>query len=159
MQGLLPKRQNEIAVKMGELVEQELLSLDDVFDKINGPEVQEKLIEKMTELMRDKLAGLLPRIIPPKLTQIIVDALEKILRQEAPNLMEQLFQSGKEYLSEEIQISKIVEDKINDYDLKELEDMIRGVSIEELTFIEILGGVVGFFIGIIQVLILTLFPI
>ncbi|MEA1959706.1 MAG: DUF445 family protein [Bacillota bacterium] len=158
VQGLLHKRQSEIAVKLGELVEQELLSLDDVFDKINTPEVQEKLIEKISELMKDRLVGLLPRIIPPKLTQIIIESLEKILRQEAPDIMERFIESGKEYLTQEIQISKIVEEKVKDYDLKELEDMIRGISIEELTFIEILGGVVGFVIGIVQVAILCLFP-
>ena len=158
MQGLLPKRQSELAVKLGELVENELLSLDDVFDKINGPEVQEKLIRKLSEIMRDKLEGLLPRIIPPKLTQLIVDAMEKLLLQEAPNIVKEILESGKGYLTEEIQISKIVEEKVNAFDLQELEDIIRGISSEEIKFIEVLGGVVGLLIGIVQVVILWLFP-
>lgn len=157
VQGLLPKRQSQIASSLGELVDQELLSLDDVFDKIDGPEIQEKLVEKISHLMRERIGDVMPRVIPGRLIQIIVEALDRLLRQEAPGLMNQVMESGKDYLRNEIQISKIVEDKINDYDLKQLEDMIRGVSMEELTFIEVLGGVVGFIIGLVQVLILCLF--
>ena len=49
-----------------------------------------------------------------------------------------------------IKVSKIVEDKVNDFDLDQLEEMIRGVSSPELRAIEILGGVLGLIIGIVQ---------
>ena len=154
MQGVLPKRQAQIAASLGELVEKELLSLDDVMDRINTPEIQQKLVDKISAMIRDRLIELLPKIIPGRLIQIIIDALDKIMSQESAQIIEQLFKSGGEYLTNEIQISKIVEEKVNAYDLKQLEDIIKGISAPELTFIEFLGGVMGFIIGLVQILIL-----
>ena len=156
VQGVLPRRQAEIATSLGELVEKELLSLDDVMERINTPENQERLVAKISQVMRDRLSELLPRIIPRRLIQIIVDTLDKILSQESAHLIDQLFKAGSEYLTREIQISKIVEEKINAYDLKQLEDIIKGISAPELTFIEVLGGVMGFVIGLVQVVILLI---
>lgn len=158
VQGVLPKRQAQIAISLGELVDKELLSMDDVLERINTPEVQAKLVAKVSELMKDRLGELLPRIIPGRLIQIIVDALDKILLQESSQMIDQLFNSGRDFLTQEIQISKIVEEKVNAFDLQQLEDMIKGVSAPELTFIEVLGGVMGFIIGLVQVAILLFMP-
>ncbi len=154
VQGILPKRQAQIAVSLGELVEKELLSLDDVLDKINTPEIQQKLVDKVSVMVKVRLTELLPRIIPGRLIQIIVDTLDKILIQESAQIIEQMFTFGSEYLTSEIHISKIVEDKVNAFDLQQLEDLIKGISAPELTFIEVLGGVMGFIIGLVQVIIL-----
>lgn len=158
VQGVLPKRQAQIAQSLGELVDKELLSLDDLLERMNSPEIQEELVNKISEFMKDRLGELLPRIIPGRLIQIIVDTLDKILRQESANLIDQLFIGGREYLSEEIQVSKIVEEKVNAYDLDQLEAMIKGISAPELTFIEVLGGVMGFIIGLVQVAIILFLP-
>lgn len=154
VQGILPKRQSQIAVSLGELVEKELLSMDDVLEQINTPDNQQILVAKISAMIRERLAELLPRIIPGRLIQIIIDALDKILIQESAQIIEQLFRSGSEYLTKEIHISKIVEDKVNAFDLKQLEDIIKGISAPELTFIEVLGAVMGFTIGLVQVIIL-----
>jgi uncharacterized membrane protein YheB (UPF0754 family) len=154
VQGILPKRQAQIAVSLGELVEKELLSLDDVLDKINTPEIQQKLIDKVSAMVKGRLTELLPKIIPGRLIQIIVDTLDKIMMQESAQIIEQLFKSGSEFLTNEIHISKIVEDKVNAFDLQQLEDVIKGISAPELTFIKVLGGVMGFIIGLVQVIIL-----
>jgi len=154
--GLLPKRRAEVAIALGELVEEQLLSIDDLFDKINTPEMREKIVVRLVELLRDKLNGILPRIIPGKVMQIISDTLEKVIRQEAEDMIHEIIESGREYLTHEIQIKKIVEDKVNGFDLSQLEDMIVGVSSPEIRFIEIMGGVLGFIIGLGQVAILLL---
>lgn len=158
VQGVLPKRQVQIARSLGELVDKELLSMDDLLERINTPETQEKLVEKISEVLKVRLAELLPRIIPGRLIQMITDTMDKIMRQEAAHMIDELFISGREYLTEEIQISKIVEEKVNAYELDQLEAMIKGVSAPELTFIEVLGGVMGFIIGLVQVAIILFVP-
>jgi len=154
--GLLPKRRAEVAIALGQLVEEQLLSVDDLFDKINTPEMREKIVVKLVDLLRNKLNNMLPRIIPGKVMQIISDTLEKVIRQEAEDMIHEIIESGRDYLTREIQIKKIVEDKVNGFDLKQLEDMILGVSSPEIRFIEIMGGVLGFIIGLAQVAILLL---
>ena len=150
LQGVLPKRQADIAASVGELVEERLLSLDEVIDQVNTPEVRERLVVTITDVMRDKLDSMLPRFIPPRAIQLIADALEKVVRQEADQIISQVVESVRDYLTTEIQIKQIVEDKINQFDLDELEDLVRGVASTELRFIEILGGVLGFIIGLVK---------
>src|SRR5688572_5196761 len=60
MQGLLPKRQSQIATSLGELVEEQLLSVEDLFDQFEGPEIQDKLINQISQLMRARIADVLP---------------------------------------------------------------------------------------------------
>ena len=158
LQGLLPKRQADIAKSLGELVEDQLLSVDDIFDKLNTPQVQDKLVNSAATLVRDKLDNMLPRIIPAKLLQLIGDSIEKVLRQEAASWIAQFMETERTYITREIEVKKIVEEKVNDFNLDEMEAMIKGVSSPELRFIEILGGVLGFIIGLIQDIIIVIFP-
>ncbi|HBQ85176.1 MAG TPA: DUF445 domain-containing protein [Syntrophomonas sp.] len=158
LQGLLPKRQADIAKSLGELVENQLLSVDDIFDRLNTPQVQDKLVNSVATLVRDKLDNMLPRIIPAKLLQLIGDSIEKVLRQEAASWIAQFMETERTYITREIEVKKIVEEKVNDFNLDEMEAMIKGVSSPELRFIEILGGILGFIIGLIQDVIIMLFP-
>lgn len=154
--GLLPKRKAEIAVKLGQLVEEQLFSIDDLFERIDTPETYSLLSSELSHIVREKLYALLPRIIPGKVSALIADNLERILQQEAPAVFNQLLATGRDYLNEEIQIKQIVENRVMALDLDELEMMIREVSGTEIRFIELLGGILGFVIGLVQLLIITL---
>jgi len=156
LQGLLPKRHTEIAEKIGELVENQLFSLEDITRKINTPEFHAQIIKSINDSVRTRLKHILPGFLPGKVYELITEVVEKILYQEAPAIIEQVFNAGQAYLSEEVKISKIVAEKIKALDLDQLEKLVKGVSSSELRFIEILGGVLGFFIGVIQLLILNL---
>ncbi len=158
-QGLLPKRQADIAVSLGELVEEELLSLDEIFDEVDTPEVQAKIMDKINELLISRVVSIIPTFLPSRVTNLIAENLSRLLRQEAPNIINQIISSARDYLTEEIKISAIVEDKINEFDLDELEEMIRGISSTEIRFIEVLGGILGFIIGLFQLGFIYLFPI
>jgi len=124
--------------------------MDDLFEKINTPEVREQISKLIINAVKSRLGEIMPRIVPGKVTQVIADGLEKVIRQEAENLIRKSFQAGQEYLNNEIKVSQIVEDKVNDFDLDQLEEMIRGISSPEIRAIEILGGVLGLIIGIVQ---------
>ncbi len=154
--GLLPKRQAEIAVRLGQLVEEQLLSIDDLFERVDTPQTYSRLSSELSRIVREKLYHLLPRIIPSKVNTLIVDNLDRVLQQEAPEIIKQMLNTGKDHLKDEVQISKLVEDRVVALDLEELERLVRGVSGNEIKFIEILGGILGFIIGLFQLLILYL---
>lgn len=158
VQGLLPKRQADIATSVGTLVEEQLFSMDELMDRIDNPDMHVKIADKLAEMARNKIDTVLPSILPGKITRLITDNLERMLRQEVPGLVRQVMASGRDYLTEEVNVKKMIEDKINAFELDQLEEMIKGVSSPEIRFIEILGGVLGLLIGLIQVLFLVLFP-
>ncbi|MBC7076575.1 MAG: DUF445 family protein, partial [Syntrophomonadaceae bacterium] len=124
LQGLLPKRQADIARSVGEIVEKELLSLEDVLAKINTPQMYRKITAKLVAVARDRLNSVMPSIIPSRFIRVMGDNLERVLRQEVPNLIRQVLESESEYMGREIRVKRIVEEKINSFDLNKLERMI-----------------------------------
>lgn len=158
LQGLLPKRQREIAGSIGELIEERLLSLDDLFDSVDTPEVKRRILSEIVQALKVRLRKTSLRIAPDKLYRLIEDSLEKIVRHEADQIINKAIESGRESVTAQYSVQKMVEDKINSLDLNELEKMIRQVSSTELRFIEILGGILGFLLGLVQVAIILLFP-
>ncbi|MGI6420928.1 MAG: DUF445 domain-containing protein [Syntrophomonadaceae bacterium] len=156
--GLLPKRRKDLARSIGAIVEEELLSLEDIFAHIDTPLVRESLVNKIMEIIRTRVADAVPGFVPGRIANLLGNSVDRVLRQEAEDIISQVMKASQLYLSEEIKIKGIVEEKINQLDIGQLEDMLRKVSSSELRFIEILGGVLGFIIGIIQIIILLVFP-
>jgi len=54
-------------------------------------------------------------------------------------------------------LANLVEEKINSFDLFQLEELVLKVAKDELRYIEVFGALIGLIIGIIQVAFLTLF--
>jgi uncharacterized membrane protein YheB (UPF0754 family) len=59
-------------------------------------------------------------------------------------------------LSQKINIEKMVADKVNNFSSDKLEEILQSVMKKEFRFIELIGGVFGFFIGLIQLLLVYL---
>ena len=59
-----------------------------------------------------------------------------------------------EQILKEINIAKVVEEKIDSFDVMQLEDMIFGIMSKELKAIVYLGAVLGFIMGWLNVLII-----
>lgn len=157
-QGLLPRRQEELAAKIGEVVERELLSTADLVDQINTPEVQERLVDIIVEAVRNRMSEIMPRrLVSLNLVKTIAEVMETALRREAGNLLAQVIETGREELEARVQVKKIVKEKIMSFDIVELERLVKEVSGRELRHIEILGGILGFIIGMIQLAIIRLF--
>jgi uncharacterized membrane protein YheB (UPF0754 family) len=53
-----------------------------------------------------------------------------------------------------LDVSEIVRTKVEAFDLTKLEAIIHEVSARELKTIEVLGGVLGFLVGLVQVAIM-----
>lgn len=157
-QGLLPRRQEEIAAKIGEVVERELLSVDDLVDHFSGPEMQDKMVKIVAEKVRTRLEEAMPRLVPHNLTRVLADMVEGILLRESPALVSQVIESAGQQLNAEFRVSEIVKTRILAFDVLQMEDLVKEVASKELRRIEILGGVLGFLIGMIQVAIIRFFP-
>ena len=55
-------------------------------------------------------------------------------------------------LKEEVNIEAIVYDKVINFSSDKMEEVLYSIMNKEFKFIEVLGGVLGFFIGMIQLL-------
>jgi uncharacterized membrane protein YheB (UPF0754 family) len=150
--GLVPKRKADLAEKIAQTVEKELISHKDIRAIIQtedfNAQMSSVLRAKIEEFIIAKIGSnsLLSMFVTTdtiaKLSLVIMDELEKQL----PGIIDDMFQKVEQKLDFNI----IIRDKIMSYDLSKLESIIYNIADKELKAIEYLGGVLGFVVGLIQ---------
>jgi uncharacterized membrane protein YheB (UPF0754 family) len=158
-QGIFPKRQQQFAEKLGKLVSNEFLSFTDIEEKISSPENLKKvmpLIEQhIDEFLRHKLSDEMPVIsmfIGDKTINKMKGAFMKELELIFPQLMKQF--AGN--LKTELDLEHIVINKVSNFSSDKLEELLYQIMSKEFRFVEIIGAVIGFIIGIVQIIITQL---
>ncbi|MCH4889509.1 DUF445 family protein [Acidaminobacter sp. JC074] len=156
LQGVIPKRRDEIAKSIAETVEAELLSVDEIMDQLiegtDKKDILEMLKNKIISMTEGKLPGLLSAF-----SGTINKYIEDIIDSKGEELLDEMTEVLVHKATSSISISKMVEEKISGFELDEIETMILKIAKNELRHIEILGGVLGFLIGITQGLLFVLF--
>lgn len=158
IQGLIPKRQKKIASIIAEIIERDLLSSHTIQHELQQIDLTPHLGEVTRRLVHEGLGKKLQAmpliggfINDSALAKLEVMALESI-QQEAGPLMEKLSTE----MEKQIHVKRIIEEKINHFDLDKLESMVMEAADKEFKMIEWIGGILGFIIGLGQVLILWL---
>lgn len=150
--GLIPRRRAEIAKNVAETVKRELLSEDDIFNGIIKDEDKEEIASyinsKIGNIISEK-AIFLPSSLVSKINGYISDIVDK----EVGNAIDELGSTFVEKAKNRVDIEKIIEDRINEFDIEYIEEMTVRIAKKELKHIEVLGLILGFLIGIVQGLI------
>jgi uncharacterized membrane protein YheB (UPF0754 family) len=156
LQGLIPRRRADIAASIGQVVDKELLSIEEIVAKLAADKNRTGIIttikSKAGEIIRQKLPG----IIPSYIKDLVVGYVDDIIDQQADIVINELVENTIHQAAIEMNIGRMVEDKINRFDLDKLEQIVVSVAGRELRHIEYLGAVIGFLIGIGQGLIMQL---
>jgi uncharacterized membrane protein YheB (UPF0754 family) len=148
--GLIPKRKNEIASNIGEVISNELLSIDDILNQAlntnsNGESFNSHITNKVKSIINEKL-----NIIPMPFRMMATPYIDEILNKEVPDAINEISINLLSKAKENVNIQEIIEEKINQLDLEKLEDIIIKVAKKELKHIEILGLILGAIIGVLQ---------
>ncbi len=150
IQGLIPKRRSEIAKSIGKVIELELLSIKDIINKIieneDFSEIKFIISKRISEIIDQKL----PPIIPSSIKNSIFKYISDIVYTEGDRVIRDLAEKMVDRATAKVSLSEIVEEKINNFELDKIEEIIITIAKKELKHIEVLGGVLGFLIGIIQ---------
>ena len=156
IQGIFPKRQQQFAEKLGKLVSSEFLSFQDIEARISSPDNLKHIlpeIEKHVDrFLQERLAQLFPMIsmfIGEKTIQTMKNALLTELEAIFPVIIKK-YVGG---LQQELDLEQIVVEKVRAFSTDQLEKLLYGIMSKEFRLVEILGGVLGFIIGCVQVLI------
>ena len=156
IQGIFPKNQQLIAQKLGQVVGQELLSFSEIEEKVTNPENLQKLrpdIEAhIDNFLKNKLKDVFPMLsmfIGEKTTGQLKDAFLMELESLFPVLMKNYMNK----LQGELNLEKIVTEKVANFSSEKLEDILNQITKREFKFLEFVGGFFGLLIGLVQVLI------
>ncbi|HBT46366.1 MAG TPA: DUF445 domain-containing protein [Peptococcaceae bacterium] len=158
IQGLIPKRRREMAASVAAVVDHDLLPPEEFWQRFATPEIEEQVVEVAVDLVRQRLEGRLPPFLPSPLKQAVGAWLEDAIRKEAPTLLAALGREVGTAPAWAVSLGAAVEEKLNGLDLAKVEELVVKVASRELRYIELLGGLLGFVIGVLQAAAIHLLP-
>ena len=159
IQGVFPKRQQQVAAKLGSVVARELIHFDEIAVLLKDPERLKQLnpvIEKhLDNFLLVKLKEKLP-VMAMFVSDAMMGKIKEGMMEEISNLLPEIISKYADSLSAQVDIEKMVTEKVSNFSTDKLEEILESVMKKEFLFLEIVGCVLGLLIGIAQLL-LSLF--
>ena len=153
--GIFPKRQQQFAEKLGKLVSAEFLSFTDIEQKISDPENLKKIMpmieNHVDDFLRIKLRDEIP-VLSMFIGDKTIASLKKVFMQEIEILFPQVMKQFATNLKDELDLEEIVIKKVAGFSSDKLEEVLYQIMSKEFRFVEIIGAVIGFIIGLLQVM-------
>ena len=154
IQGIFPKRQNDIAEKLGVIVAEELLSFDDIKERFKELEDIDSIKRIIETKMDDFLENEVPQSAP--LIYLMVgnktkDKIKTYVLAEVEKTIPDVIAHYIQKVESNIDIRQLVYDKVANFSSEKLESIVFAILKKEFKFIEIIGAILGFIIGLIQV--------
>ena len=152
-QGLLPKRQKDLARKLGQLVEEELVNHEDIRQAVNNPEFQERLRALIRlyvhRFIHSKLTAIHP-LLSSLLKGTFLDKLVELIVAEVQRFIPEMIEEASEELESRFDFRQLVQDKVESFSTEKVETMFFSLMRKEFWFIELVGGLLGLVVGSAQ---------
>lgn len=159
IQGLIPKRKTEIGTGIANIIQNELISIKDVIANIDREEFSKRLNDLIDEVLEKNLKAKVKEKFPI-MKMFFTDNMAKdvgnIIKEMVVENQENIFEIFSNYAEESVDFSNIILYKISNFSLDKLEEIINHLAKKELKHIEVIGAILGAFIGLVQYFI-TLF--
>ncbi|MCY7008762.1 DUF445 family protein [Fusobacterium simiae] len=159
IQGLIPKRRAEIGSGIANIIQNELISVKDVISNIDRKEFSKRFNSLIDEVLEKNLKKkvkekfpLLQMFFTDKVAKDVGNTIKDIVMEN----QEKIFEIFSNYAEENIDFEVIISDKISNFSLDKLEEIITLLAKKELKHIEVIGAVLGALIGAAQYLITLL---
>ena len=153
IQGLIPKRRAEIGTGIADVIQNELISIKDVIANIDREEFSKRLNDLIDDVLEKNLKTKVKEKFPvmqmffsDKMAKDVSNTIKGIVMEN----QEKIFEIFSNYAEENIDFSTIIKDKISNFSLDKLEEIINGLAKKELKHIEVIGAILGAFIGLVQ---------
>lgn len=152
-QGLVPRRQREIAASLGAMIERDLFSQQDIHAALSGAETAQEataFLSEQIDAFAQKIGAQNP-MVGMFLQGPLLDQIKQMLAGQMAERFPEFMERVVARVEHRLDVSEVVARKIEAFDLSKLESLIYEISSRELKTIEILGGVLGFVVGLVQV--------
>lgn len=153
VQGVLPKRKKVLAEKLGIVVSEELFSVKDIREKlaaqVHNPRLRNLLDVYLEEAITKKLPEAIP-MVRVLLTPVLIATVKGIFFHDLESMLERMMLELSENMEETVDVQEIVRAKVDAFSNDRLEELLLVLMKKEFRFIELVGGVLGFLIGLIQ---------
>jgi len=154
IQGVLPKRRKAFAEGIAKAIEKELLSSNDISQILEGSaweEEVEKIVDSVTKralrIKRYPLVGILSEALQGSVSDYITQEIIDHIEERKPELLNRFHDM--------VDIRQMVAKKVEGFDIKKLERLVYSLVARELRHIEVVGAVLGFIIGSVQIAVVS----
>lgn len=158
-QGVIPRRKMDIAARLGEMVENELVSHGDIRAALENPEVVEGFRKAAKEQAKifaeERLPGLHP-MVGLFLTQGMKDKVADMLSVEMDALVPKLGQAVGDGLESSFSFKDLVRKRVEGFSVERVESLLLAVLKKEFGFIEWSGAFLGALVGFAQAVLYAL---
>lgn len=153
-QGIFPKNKHRIADKLGNVVQRDLINFTDIKDRLQDPDAlnnfKEEIATRVDDALRDRIEkNTVASILVPE--QLILSIHKTIVKEIEVNLPT-VIGSSIDKIESKLNIHELVRNKVNNFSDEKLEQLLLDITSKEFRFIELIGAILGFFIGILQVI-------
>ena len=156
IQGIFPKNQQLIAEKLGQVVSKEFLSFAEIEAKVTNPDnlqqLKPEIEHHIDSFLKEKLKTVFP-MLSMFIGEKTITQLKDAFLMELENLFPILMKSYMTKLEKDLDLEKIVTEKVASFSSEKLEDILNQITKKEFQFLEVIGGVFGLLIGLLQVFI------
>ncbi|MDP0500275.1 MAG: DUF445 family protein [Verrucomicrobiota bacterium JB022] len=151
-QGLIPRRQREIASKTGEIVATELLTSHTLKAEIQKIDLNPYLRQAADTLIYERMGPRLKKmpLVGSFLNDSMLGQVHKIALEEMTRQAEPIKARFANEAEQHLDVQRLVREKVEAFDLGQLEAVIHRLAGQEFRQIELLGGVIGFIVGLVQ---------
>lgn len=159
IQGLIPKRRNELIEQIADVIENELISAKDIFNTFINKDLDEKVVDDIvsklvSKSVIDKMLSDIPVFnflpnafnIKDKISEIAQSKVKETIIENKQEIIHTFFN----YAENNISLKNIMIDKMKTFSLQDIEKIILTVSKKELKHIEIIGLILGAIIAMSQ---------
>jgi uncharacterized membrane protein YheB (UPF0754 family) len=154
LQGVFPKRQQQIAETLGRIVGQQLLSFDDIEKTITDPANVARILplaeEHIDGFLRVRLKETMP-MISFFIGDKTIGQLKAVFMKELEDLFPVVMRDYVSHLRNDLDLERIVAVKIAGYSADRLEVLLNEFLTKEFRFVEVIGALLGFLIGLLQI--------
>lgn len=156
IQGVVPRRRLELASRMGEIVERELLQSDFLRKQLGQVNLEPHLRKLAHKLTREKMLSQVIRVpvlgnfVSPESLRRLEDWLTREMVRQVRPMLEQMADD----MQQRLPLREMVQEKILALELDQLENMIHRVAHREFQSIQWMGAILGFLVGLVQILLL-----
>ena len=156
-QGLLFKRLLNISAGIGNWASENFISTEAISKKLTSPEAIQKLVpvveEQIDFFLKTKLAEKMP-MISMFIGEKTIEQIKSILVEEIESLFPILINRFLENASADLNIGKLIEEKLNGSSRENLQSMILKNLKKEINIFKLTGALAGFIIGLIELVFL-----
>jgi uncharacterized membrane protein YheB (UPF0754 family) len=159
IQGVIPRRHGELAMRIAETVHEKLLTSEDLGRAMNDVDWEDEVRDTLHNILNVKGPGSIIGKIPgvaQAWESVVLPQILETLTKEVSRLISRYRDVFIQKLKDTVDIKQLVAQRVEEFELEALESLVMNLASKEFKHIEIVGAVTGTVIGFVQGLIMIL---